>query len=133
MSGDVISFICMVINKHFQQKPTTAIVHSNNTKTYTHTHSSKSHMAVDSYLCDTWLWHNLFEELNLFMVKNGENITLCHLLPFLICVCQRVYLRVIRCLCVRKHEMFCWGGYGRHGSCQIDITICHITFYFLDF
>lgn len=28
------------------------------------------------------------------MAKNGKNITSCHLLPFLICVCQRVYLRV---------------------------------------
>lgn len=77
VSGDVIhSFICMVISKHFQQRPTTAIVHSNNTNTHARTLTlTLIQVTHGSWFIFVWhvtLAHNLFVELNLFMVKNGE-------------------------------------------------------------
>lgn len=50
-------------------------------------------MAVGSFWCDTWLWHNLFAELNLFMTKNGENITLC------VTYCHFLFVSVNECIC----------------------------------
>lgn len=161
VSGDTIYhiFICIVINKYGSDKGQhhyllqsmciqfvyITLEHMSPPPSFPH--SGQRPIQIAHGIWFMVVWHVTLSQFIrnakfIYVANNEENITLCHLLSFIICdcVCLRVYLSlsVSGNLCMRSRAHVCVHGvevvmiYSTL-SYQINITICHITFCYVDF